>query len=538
MRLWQIGWFDLKRRFIFGWSISVMQALSSMALLAVSAWLLSRADQRPSVMYLSLAVVGVRAFALGKAFFRYSERLVLHDATFKKATSVRVNIFASLVSRAPIGLRDESVGSILTTLVDDAEDSINRDLRYRPALFQSVAVTVLGVAVYLWLAPDFAWQMAVTLFLGAVMTFVGSKIAVDRHMFELASLRSQLSELSETLVNRAKVIRAYGWQESSNIKLEKLSKKVTKLEYKIAGTSGLLQSFGVLAMYISILVAIGISIEAGDAFPGEQVAVLVLLPLGIFEYLQLIPGAVQINQKARAAQERLDHISNAEVAKEIVSTGDSELASFVSLEILDARVRYPNGQAVSLPNLKLMSGNSISLMAPSGSGKTTLANALVGFIRTSEGKCLVNGAPINSYKPESLAKVFGLVEQSPVILAGSIRDNLLLAKPDATNYELESILRQVGLWETLEKREGLETSVGVKGSKLSGGEAQRLAFARNFLADRAVIILDEPTSSLEQKQGLALLELFFELAKQKNASIILITHDKRLGALTDDLVEF
>ena len=528
----------MKRRFVFGWSISVMQALSSIALLAVSAWLMSRADQRPSIMYLSMAVVGVRAFALGKAFFRYSERLVLHDATFKKAASVRVNIFAGLVRRAPIGLSEESVGSILTTLVDDAEDSITRDLRYRPALLQSVAVTVLGVAVFFWLAPDFAWQMAVTLLLGSAITFVGSKIAFDRQMFELASLRSQLSELAETLVNRAKVIRAYGWQETSNRKLDDLSNKVNKIEYKIAGTSGLLQSFGVFAMYIAILVAIGISFEAGQVFPGEQVAVLVLLPLGIFEYLQLIPGAVQINQKAQAAQERLDRLSKSEVAKEITATGSSEIANFISLEIMDAKVLYPNGKGVALPNLRLMSGGTISLVAQSGSGKTTLANALVGFIRTSEGECLVNGAQINSYKPESLTTVFGLVEQSPVILAGSIRDNLLLAKPEATNEELESILRQVGLWDTLEKREGLETPVGNKGSKLSGGESQRLAFARNFLADRQVIILDEPTSSLEQKQGFALLETFFNLAKQKNASIILITHDKRLRALTDDLVEF
>ena len=489
-------------------------------------------------MYLSLAVVGVRAFALGKAFFRYSERLVLHDATFSKATSDRVGIFASLVSRAPIGLRENSVGSILTTLVDDVEDSLNRDLRYRPAILQSLSVTAGGFVVYVWLAPEFAWIMLTVLAVGVVITYFGSKASVNRHMPELTSVRAEISELSELLVKRAKVIRAYGWQQLSTNKLDELSARVKLIESKLAGASGGLQSLGVFLMYLTVFVAVFVAFWSGDLLPGEQVAVLVLLPLGIYEYLQLIPSAVQIDEKSKAACERLNALQNDAIPAELDSRGETILERFETLQLENAMVRYPGGHTVTLPDLKLNAGSSLALFAPSGSGKSTLANVLVGFIQSADGNFLVNGVPISNYRPDSLTKVFGLVEQSPVILAGSIKDNLLLAKPDASDLELEQVLGEVGLWSSLAARDGLNTEVGLSGSKLSGGEAQRLALARNFLSNHSVIILDEPTSSLEQRQGMALLKEFFALTKSRNASVILITHDRKLCALTDRLVKF
>ena len=489
-------------------------------------------------MYLSLAVVGVRAFALGKAFFRYSERLVLHDAIFRKATLDRVGLFASLVGRAPIGLREHSVGSILTTLVDDVEDSLNRDLRYKPAVLQSLAVTIAGIIVYLWLVPQSALLMFITLLIGALVTFYGSKLALNSYAIELASLRSELSEMSELLVKRARIIRAYGWQKQSSQRVEDLNRNVTRVEKKLAAVFGGLQSFGVLAMYLTVLMAVIVSFQSGELLPGEQVAVLVLLPLGIYEYLQLIPGAVLVSQKSNAAFERLDALENTLIPEQLISKGHTNLGNFESLELVGATVEYPGGQTVKLPNLRLNAGSSLALMAPSGSGKSSLANVLVGFIQPAGGHFLVNGLPISSFSSESLAKVFGLVEQTPVILAGSIKDNLVLAKPEATDSDLEEVLRAVGLWDVVSKRGGLSTEVGLAGSKLSGGEAQRLAFARTILSGHSVIILDEPTSSLNQKQGFDLLKEFFVLSRTRNATLILITHDKKLSALADQLVKF
>jgi len=528
----------LKRNFVFGWFISILQSLSSVSLLATSAWLLSRADQRPSVMYLSLAVVGVRAFALGKAFFRYSERLVLHDATFRKATDVRTGIYSTLVDRAPIGLRDTSVGSLLTTMVDDTEESLNVDLRYRPALLQSIAVTVAGSAVYFWLVPQLAWIMLAVLLLGSTITYWGSKRNYGKNLIQLNALRSQLAELSENAVNRARVIRAYGWQERSNQKLDELAKAVSKAESQIARTTGLLQALIAGAMYATIAVALMVSLLSGTILPGEQVAVLVLLPLGIYEYLQALPNALQSKQKAGISIQRLAELESLSVPEQLVSKGNEKVSTFEKLELYNASVTYPNGKQVRLPDLNLKQGETITLEADSGAGKTTLAHVLVGFINPSNGSVLLNGRPIVSFEHNSLRQIFGLVEQQPNILAGTIRNNLLLAKPEASDQELVQVLKEVELWGMLSKREGLETQVGNSGSKLSGGEAQRLALARNFLADRQVIVLDEPTSSVQFTQGKTLIRQLLSQARERNCSVILITHEPKLAKMTDRLVKF
>jgi ATP-binding cassette subfamily C protein CydC len=252
-------------------------------------------------MYLSIAVVGVRAFALGKAFFRYSERLVLHDATFRKATKRRTQIFESLVKRAPIGLSDTKLGSLLTNLVDDTEESLNEDLRYRPALVQSVAVTLAGVIIYFWLAPQFALLAILVLVSGAVAIYLGSRFSAGFALKQLNDLRAELAVATEVIVSRNRVLLAFGWEQQSLRHVDELTDRVSQAERKLAGTAGFLQSFIALATYVTILASALVSISSGALLPGEQVAVLVLLPLGIFEYLQALPSALHARAKAKIA---------------------------------------------------------------------------------------------------------------------------------------------------------------------------------------------------------------------------------------------
>jgi ATP-binding cassette subfamily C protein CydC len=528
----------LKAKFLAGWSISALQSISSLALLATSAWLLSKADQRPSIMYLSIAVVGVRAFALGKALFRYSERLVLHDATFRKATSRRTAIFASLINRAPIGLTDTKMGSLVTSLVDDTEESLNDDLRYRPALIQSVAVTFAGVAIYCWLIPKFAALMILVLLAGALGTFILSKFAARKHLEQLNNLRSELSAMTENIVARNRVIQAYGWQLRTMDELDQITMRVTAVEKSLAKRVGRVQSAIVLATYLTVGCTILVTFAAARLLPGEQVAVLVLLPLGIFEYLQALPAAHQAKAKASASILRLEILEGAKTPKELLSDGTERLEDFQGFNAEKVMVRFPNGSCLSLPDLKVVEGESVSLVGRSGSGKSTFANLLVGFLQVYEGSFSLNGKPVGTYSGDSLRENVGLVEQQPVMLAGSVKDNLLLAAPSASDNEMLDALKDVQLWPMLEKRQGLDTDVGQRGSKLSGGEVQRIAFARNLLAKRKLVILDEPTSSLDKSQATEIVRNFLELGKQKGFTVLLITHDKKLAQLTDRLVEF
>lgn len=523
---------------MFGWTISTLQALSSLALLATSAWLLSRADQRPSIMYLSIAVVGVRAFALGKAFFRYSERLVLHDATFRKATKRRTEIFASLVNRAPIGLADTKLGVLLTNLVDDAEESLNEDLRYRPAIVQSVAVTLAGVIIFFWLAPQYALLAVLVLVFGAAVIYLGSRFTASFALKQLNDLRAELAVASEIIVSRNRVLLAYGWEQQSFKHVDELTNRVSQAERKLASSTGFLQSFISLSTYLTIFASAQVSISAGASLPGEQVAVLVLLPLGIFEYLQTLPSALQAREKALISKDRLSQLQNTPTPVALQINGVRQLEGFISLSTKDVVATYPNGREVSIPDLELRSGECVSLVGASGSGKSTLANVLVGFLGHSRGEFLLNGKSIKSFSGNSLRQAVGLVEQQPVILAGTVRNNLHLASAKSNDSDLIAALKSVELWEMLSKREGLETEVGQLGSKLSGGESQRLALARNLLANRKLIILDEPTSSLGSVQAKQLVKMFIKLAGEQQFTLLLITHDSNLAKLTNRLVKF
>lgn len=190
-----------------------------------------------------------------------------------------------------------------------------------------------------------------------------------------------------------------------------------------------------------------------------------------------------------------------------------------------------------IPDFELRAGGSVSIVGPSGVGKSTIANILVQFLALSNGIVLVNGRPIGDYESTSLREQIGLVTQAPEILAGSIRANLKLAAPEANDSELIRILDSVHLWKMIEAREGLETEVGISGAKLSGGEAQRLSMARNLLAQKSLVILDEPTSSVEPALAEELLKNLLEAARANSVAVILITHEPEIAKLTQERIE-
>ena len=526
-----------KARFLSGWLIAALQSLSSLALLATSSWLLSRAAQQPSVMYLSLAVVGVRAFALSKAFFRYSERLVLHDATFRKAAKLRVAIYESLVKRAPIGLRDIKLGSLLSNLVDDVDEIQNLDLRYKPVLIQSVVSTVATMILFVWLVPNQAIWM--TLFLISVFVAVYSlsvKVA-GKSTGELARIRAEMSVEVQRYVEKNRILKAYGWAGESSERIETLGQSLGSVELNAAKFGGYLQSALQVFLYGSIAIAAWLAHSSGALLPTEQIAVLVLIPLALFEYLMGMPASILAGQRAKIAKLRVKQLAQSKAPIELQSVGIEVMKPFMELQFIGATARYPNGQEVVLPDFELRAGGSIAIVGPSGSGKSTIANVLVQFLAVSNGVVLLNGRPIGDYEQTSLRSEVGLVAQNAEILAGNVRANLKLAAPHASDEQLIKALDLVRLWSMLQDREGLDTEVGISGSHLSGGEAQRLSMARNLLAEKSLVILDEPTSSVEPDLAKELLNNLFDAAKVRGVAIILITHDPELAGLAQERIQ-
>ena len=529
------------KKLALGYLVSSFQALSAVALLASSAWLISRAAEQPSIMYLSIGIVGVRAFALGRAGFRYAERLVTHDATFQQVARLRKKIFAKLIPLAPLGL-GVSRGSLLNSLVRDVDDSQERNLRVIPVIVQVVAVTIFGATLFWLLLPEYALWFALV----AVCSLVGGTLLAQRLDARNQSLvATKRADFSRMLVDRLEhqaVLKAYDWESSKATSLYEIDLSLTKMQSRSARIAGINSVVNLIATYSTVAIAmhLGSLAMANHGLAGVLFTVLVLSPLAIFEVYSQVGNATISNAKFNASARRLNELMTLKPGEYVGDDvgGNRVLEGFQSLRFKGVVASYPadSGQ-IHIPDFEIRRGDLLLLTGPSGSGKSTVANLLVGFLQPASGRVELNGTPISEFATSSLREKVGVLEQFPTIFSGSVRVNLVMAKQNAMDSELQAVLEQVGLWSMLKKREGLDTQVGERGTQLSGGEIQRLAFARNLLAGHELIVLDEPVTGVEAILREKLLQDILNLTKV-GKTVILISHDVPLGLKATNRVSF
>ncbi|MFM1957189.1 MAG: hypothetical protein RLZ41_588 [Actinomycetota bacterium] len=529
------------RNFYLGLFISLLQAVSAVALLATSAWLISRASEQPPVMYLMIAVLGVRGFALGRAAFRYGERILLHDAAFKMLANTRPRIFEKLIPLSPAGLGDSSHGQIMSKLVADVDELQNLPLRVIAPIFQSFTVSILTVLGLALLLPS----AAVSLFLALLATFLIAmplsglvSRSADR---ERAGIAANLASQSLDLLEHLDVLKAYGWLSVRAEQLsetDKILQAITKKKSLSIGVGQSLFSFFATAATIATAYFGAVSV-ANQEHPGVLLALFALIPMAIFDVLLNAQPALSSWRTYKASAKRILEMQDKKIPKILVPRfGETDIAKFKELSLSRVSIGYPD-QVPVLKDLsfELKAGETLLLNGNSGSGKSTIALALLRFLDIQSGTYELNGRPVTEYSVDSVRRIFGMVEQQPAIFMGNVRDNLLIANPKATDEDLNQVLARVGLAETFDNRDGLETNLGERGVLISGGEAQRLALARALLANFGVLILDEPTANVDEGRAQDLLEDLLSAARQDASSaIILITHDTSLGKLADRVI--
>lgn len=529
------------KKLALGYLVSSLQALSAVALLASSAWLISRASEQPSIMYLSIGIVGVRAFALGRAGFRYAERLLTHDATFEQVAHLRKSIFARLIPLSPLGL-GISRGSLLNSLVRDVDDSQERPLRVIPILVQVVAVTISGSVLFWILLPEYAiWFAGIAFFSIVGGAFFAQRLDAKTQKLAMQK-RALFSRLLVDQLEHQAVLKAYGWESSKAASLSELDLSLTKLQARSARIASINSVINLTATYAAIVIAmyLGAIAMASQTLTGVLFTVLVLTPLAIFEVYSQVGTATVSNAKFKASARRINDLENVHPSKFVGDDlgGSQVMESFESLSFNGVVARYQeNSRPILIPDFKVKRGDLLVLSGPSGSGKSTVANLLVGFLKPALGRIEINSSSISDLSVSSLRERIGVLEQFPTIFSGSVRVNLVMAKPNATDFELVSVLEQVGLWATFTKREGLDTQVGERGAELSGGEVQRLALARNLLAGHELIIFDEPVSGVEPALRERLTQDISNLTKL-GKSVLLISHDLPQTLKVTTLVKF
>ncbi|WP_405664563.1 thiol reductant ABC exporter subunit CydD [Streptomyces sp. NBC_01166] len=505
---------------------------SSVGLMAVSGWLISRASEQPPVLYLMVAVTATRAFGMGRAVFRYAERLVSHDAVLRMLAELRVAVYRGLERIAPAGLRATRRGDLLSRLVSDVDALQDYWLRWLLPAATALLVGTGAVAFTGWLLPEAGAVLAAGLLLAGVGVPWLSGACARRAERQLAPARAKLAVRVADLLGGTAELAVAGALPARREQVRAADGVLTRIASRAAAATAL---GGGLSALICGLTVVGAAIVALPAvwdgrLAGVELAVVVLTPLAAFEAVTGLPLAVQYRQRVERSAERVYEVLDAPVPVEEPADPAEVPASPFPLDVRGLSARYEGAErdALHSVDLTLHPGKRVAVVGPSGSGKTTLAQVLLRFLDAREGTYRLGGVEASALDGDTVRTFVGLCAQDAHVFDSSIRENLRLARTDATDDRLREALAAARLLDWAGSLPGgLDTLVGEHGARLSGGQRQRLALARALLADFPVLVLDEPAEHLDLATADALTADL--LAATEGRTTVLITH--RLAGL-------
>jgi ATP-binding cassette, subfamily C, bacterial CydC len=435
----------------------VLSLGSALALAGVAAWLITRAWQMPPVLDLTVAVVAVRALGISRGVFGYCERLASHDTALRSAADVRERLYARLAA----GPVDAVMGRHTGELVSDIGSSVDElsDVLVRAVVPISVAA-VLGSAATVTIAvisPSAAAVLAVCLLVaGVAVPALAARAAVAAEHLA-AQHRSQRDTAAMIALEHAPELRVSGRLDDVLADADRQQREWGHAIDRAAAPAALASAAPIAAVAASVLGALVCGIAVAPNLAPTTLAVLMLLPLSAFEATAALPGAGVQLARSRVAARRLHMLTN---------PGDEES-------------RRP-----PVPYVHLEPGARLAVTGPSGSGKTTLLMHLAGLL------------------PEELASDTALFPEDAHLFATTVRDNLLVARGDATDDELRDALHRVGLGDWLASLPaGLATVLVGGDAAVSAGQRRRLLLARALVSAVPTVLLDEPTEHLDAADG-------------------------------------
>ncbi|HED3853880.1 cysteine/glutathione ABC transporter ATP-binding protein/permease CydC [Enterobacter soli] len=520
--------------------LAIVTLLASIGLLTLSGWFLSASAVVGvaglySFNYM-LPAAGVRGAAITRTAGRYFERLVSHDATFRVLQHLRIYTFSKLLPLSPAGLARFRQGELLNRVVADVDTLDHLYLRVISPLvgaFVVIVVVTLGLCTLdVPIALTLGGIMLLTLFLLPPLFYRAGKPTGENLTRLRGEYRQQLTSWLQgqaelTIFGASQRYRAR--MESTELNWHEAQRRQSELTAFSQALMMLIGGFAVVAMLWMASGGVG-----GNTQPGALIALFVFCALAAFEALAPVTGAFQHLGQVIASAVRITQITEQEPEVQFHAQ-QTAVPAQVALQLQDMTFAYAGQTQNALEgiNLSVSAGARIALLGRTGCGKSTLLQLLTRAWDPQHGNILFNDVPLHEFSEHALRKTVSVVPQRVHLFSATLRENLRLAAPEASDDVLSAMLERVGLHKLLED-DGLNSWLGEGGRQLSGGELRRLAIARALLHDAPLMLLDEPTEGLDATTESQILDLLANAMVGK--TVIMVTHRLRGLASFDQII--
>ncbi|HUV26901.1 MAG TPA: thiol reductant ABC exporter subunit CydD [Anaerolineales bacterium] len=512
---------------ILGWAT----VLSGVGLLATSAYLISAAALQPSIAVLQIPIVAVRTFGIARGLFRYLERYVSHETTFRLINRIRIWFYQVLEPLAPARLMQYQSGDLLNRI---RQDMSTLEVFYVRVVAPPLVWVLVTAAVTVMLA-FFSVQLGLVLLVFQILAGFITPILV-RYVSRdpERKLVHQQADLSAALVDgiqgmaEIKVFDVYKTHRNRIIGLNQTIAAVQSQLSVISSAVGALENtLAHLASWLILLLAIPL-VSKGQ-IEAVYLGTLILAALASFEAAQPLPQAAQMLERGLAAAGRLNEIVKIQPAvKDPVSPIPAPASH--QLELVGINFTYPplDQTQTGKPVLKGIScdlppGKHLAIVGPSGAGKTSLVNLLLRFWDYNQGQIQLDHIELRDYNQDDVREQLAVLSQPIFLFNGTLGDNLRLGKPTASQDEISAACAQAQILDFIAALpRGFDTWIGEGGARLSAGERQRIAIARALLKNAPILILDEPTAHLDPLTESALVHSILNHAPDR--TLLWITH--------------
>lgn len=500
-----------KRDVILSMIAGFLSGLTAVALFAQSGFLISKAALMPPFYIILILTAFLKLFGVVKSTSKYAERYISHRVTFRLLSDIRMRFFMKLEPHANTLFSTYRSGDLLKRITSDVEVLQNFFLRVVYPPFVALLVFIVTVLFTTW----FSGWIALVLLFGFLLTTLVIPAALMHKEETPANTKQELAtELTEFLYGFLDLQLHHQVQHRQQL-LHHISAVYTEEMRQEENAKQLTHTWNqAIALITALLVVLlGAYFVSVDTMEGLYLAMLILISLTVFEAAIPMANVPVYLREARTATARLEEITELqpETQENLHKTADYSI-SCSHVSFLYAGMSRPALEDISFtirPNEK------IAIIGPSGSGKSTLFQLLIKGLQPTKGTISINEQNLEAVQEESLWQELGIQLQHNHFFSGTIRDNLEIARPEAADAELSQVLKKIQI------DKSLDDLVYEKGDNLSGGEKQRLAFARVLLRNSPLWLLDEPFTSIDERTAA---KLHKELLAAEEKTVILITH--------------